>query len=348
MNELFVKYPHRRYNPLTGTWILVSPHRTKRPWLGQTEASFPEIGKSYDPDCYLCPGNIRANGKKNLTYSKTFVFDNDFAALLDDVPVFRSDDELFRYESVEGTCRVICYTPDHSKTMALMQEEEIVDVIYTWIEQYSELIKKYKWVQIFENRGSMMGASNPHPHGQIWAMNKIPQLGELEYKNQFAYKEKKGSLLLLDYVKKELEFPEERVVLEGEYWVFVVPFWAVWPYETLLLPKFKVSRISDLIESQIKDLAKILKRMLIKYDNLFNTFFPYSMGWHNAPAGNEYDDFWTLHAHFYPPLLRSATIRKFMVGFEMLSEPQRDIIAEVAAQRLRSLDDVHFLKRSKN
>ena len=335
------EHPHRRYNPLTGSWVLVSPHRTKRPWQGQVEKSLPDVRPHYEPDCYLCPGNERAGGVSNPVYEDTFVFTNDFAALLPDTPdVPESGDELFQSRSARGTSRVICFSPRHDLTLPEMPVKDIRRVVDVWAEQVAELGKENQWVQVFENKGAVMGSSNRHPHGQIWAQNELPNEPAAEERNQRAYFEKHNSPLLLDYLEREAE-SRERIVVENEHWMAVVPYWAVWPFETLLVPRRHVLRIFDLNTDERDALAKILKALLIKYDNLFETSFPYSMGWHGAPFNGEENDHWQLHAHFYPPLLRSATVKKFMVGYEMMAEAQRDLTAEQAAQRLRDLPNVH-------
>lgn len=336
-------YPHRRYNALTGEWLLVSPHRAKRPWLGQVEKLPAPDTPSYDPKCYLCPGNSRVSGEKNPDYKDNYVFTNDFAALLPDTPEasLGDDDDLFRAQSVRGTARVICFSPDHSKTLPLLPVSQIRRVVHLWASQYAELSKKYMYVQLFENKGAVMGCSNPHPHGQIWTCSFIPQEIEKELKTQSAYFEKHKTTLLNDYVKRELE-KKERIVFETKYWVALVPFWAMWPFETMLLPKFQVSTIDALNDEQRDDLASAIKRLTTRYDNLFETSFPYSMGWHNAPSDGREHPEWTLHAHYYPPLLRSATVKKFVAGFELLAEKQRDLTAEQAAQRLRDLSEKHY------
>jgi UDPglucose--hexose-1-phosphate uridylyltransferase len=340
-----IEHPHRRYNPLTGDWVLVSPHRTDRPWQGQVEKAPQESRPAYDPHCYLCPGNQRAGGKRNPNYTSTFVFTNDFAALLPDTPQApSSNDALLRLESEAGTCRVICFSPRHDLTLPEMPAEDIRRVIDLWAEQIGDLGKHYRWVQIFENKGSMMGSSNPHPHGQIWASSALPNEPAREEGQQRAYFEQHGTPLLLDYADLEAN-RRQRVVLEDENWLAVVPYWAVWPFETLLLPRRHVRRLPDLDKERRDALAGILKRLLTKYDNLFETSFPYSMGWHGAPTDDGDYPHWQLHAHFYPPLLRSATVKKFMVGYEMLAEPQRDLTAEQAAERLRTLAEVHYKAR---
>lgn len=327
---------HRRRNALNGDWVLVSPHRTQRPWQGQQEKTQAER-PSYDPTCYLCPGNTRANGEVNPDYKQTYVFDNDFAALLPTgVQAEIGTGTLFESQNVGGTCRVICFSPRHDLTVAQMELIDIEAVLTTWIEETKILSEKYIWVQVFENKGSVMGCSNPHPHGQIWASSFIPLEPAKEDREQKQYLQKSGQKLLLDYLAQELKL-KERVVVENEDWAVVVPYWAVWPFETLLLPKFPVKRLTEINEKQKKSLAPAMKSLLQAYDDLFETSFPYSMGWHGAPFTVGDFEHWQLHAHFYPPLLRSASVKKFMVGYEMLGEPQRDLTPESAAERLRAL-----------
>lgn len=336
------EYPHRRFNPLIGDWVLVSPHRTKRPWQGKQESTPPDDRPHYDPKCYLCPGNARANGETNPQYNNTFVFTNDFAAVLPAVPEAPdSDNYLFQAKSVQGTARVICFSPRHDLTLAEMELADIRAVIDVWGEQTAELGQQYTWVQVFENRGEIMGSSNPHPHGQVWATDKLGDIPSREHVNQKQYQQDYGSVMLLDYVQQEVE-RGERIVVENDEWAVVVPYWAVWPFETLLMPKRHVLRMPDLDDSQRDALADILKGLLVKYDNLFEVSFPYSMGWHGAPYLDEDVSHWQLHAHFYPPLLRSATVKKFMVGYEMMVESQRDITAEQAAARLREVAEIHY------
>lgn len=340
----FARFPHRRFNPLLNEWVLVSPHRTQRPWQGQQEASA-EDRPSYDPTCYLCPGNTRANGESNPAYDSTFVFQNDFAALLDEsIENEAARHPLFVTKPVTGECRVICFAPRHDLTLAEMAPSEIESVISTWRSQYGELSRKYEWVQIFENKGAVMGCSNPHPHGQIWASDVVPSLGTKEGEAQLSYFEKTGRPMLQDVADEELK-AGERVVVETDHWLAVVPFWAVWPFEILLLPKHSVPTFGELSDSVAADLSHAISQVLIRYDNLFETSFPYSMGWHNCPSSFTQPEAWTLHAHFYPPLLRSASVKKFMVGYEMMAEPQRDLTAEQAASRLREVPSTHYKQR---
>ncbi|MGJ3237935.1 MAG: UDP-glucose--hexose-1-phosphate uridylyltransferase [Anaerolineae bacterium] len=336
------EHPHRRYNPLLDEYVLVSPHRMKRPWQGKQERITAEERPSYDPQCYLCPNNTRKSGDTNPDYDSTFVFENDFRALLDDIPTPPTfDDRLFQLAGVAGTNRVICFSPRHDLTLAEMTRDEIRMVVDLWVEQTAELGERYQWVQVFENRGEMMGSSNPHPHGQIWAQNTLPNLPYREDQTQAQYYQEHGTPLLLDYARQEAE-RGERIVAENDDWLVIVPFWATWPFETLVLPRYVVRRMSDVQEVQRISLADILKTLLVRYDNLFEISFPYSMGWHGAPFNEQDNLHWQLHAHFYPPLLRSATVRKFMVGYEMLGESQRDLTAEQAADRLRQLSDMHY------
>lgn len=340
-------HPHRRLNPLTGEWVLVSPHRTKRPWLGQVEKLPAEERPAYDPGCYLCPGNTRAGGAVNPAYEHIFVFENDFAALMPLAVEGRVDAAgLLRAEPVRGVCRVLCFSPRHDLTLGEMPAADIRRVVDAWAEQTAELAALHYigYVQVFENRGALMGASNPHPHGQIWATELVPNEPAKEAARQAAYFAEHGRALLADYLALE-EASGERIVCANDEWVALVPFWAIWPFETMVLPRRPVAALPELAEPARDALADILKRLITRYDNLFEVSFPYSMGWHQRPCdGREYAG-WLLHAHFYPPLLRSATVRKFMVGFEMLGEPQRDIPAEAAAARLRSLSEIHYRQR---
>lgn len=335
-------HPHRRYNPLADEWVLVSPHRAKRPWQGQQEKSDTERKPSYDPTCYLCPGNTRINGEKNLFYTAPYVFTNDFSALLPDTPEYCEEAHpLFQSHSVRGVSRVVCFSPDHGKTLPELSLPEIEAVIEVWQAQCRELGEKYQWVQIFENKGAVMGCSNPHPHGQIWASDFLPHLPAKAHQAQQDYFARHHRALLQDYAAEELR-RRERIVVETRDWLAVVPYWAAWPFETLLLPKIPLHTLLDLNASQRSDLALALKRLSTRYDNLFECSFPYSMGFHGAPFDGKEHPQWRLHAHFYPPLLRSASVRKFMVGYEMLAEAQRDLTPEQAAERLAALSDVHY------
>ena len=346
--------PHRRYNSLTGEWVLVSPQRTQRPWQGQVEKLPGAKLPSYDPACYLCPGNSRAGGRRNPDYTSTFVFVNDFPALLPPerggMPDLSGGESLplLAARPVSGACRVVCFSPRHDLTLAEMSPGEIRQVIDVWAEQTLELGRTFRWVQIFENKGAIMGCSNPHPHGQIWALDDLPEEAIKEDRQQREYFAAHGSPLLLDYLRLESE-QKQRLVLGNEHWVALVPYWAVWPFEILLLPRRHILRLPELDEVGRDALAEVLKRLLVRYDNLFEASFHYSMGWHGAPQGAAQagggQAHWQLHAHFYPPLLRSATVKKFMVGFEMLGEPQRDLTAELAAARLRELPEVHYKQR---
>ncbi len=331
--------PHRRWNPLRRDWVVVSPHRTARPWQGQTEETTRPQALAYDSACYLCPGNLRANGDHTPHYTGTYIFPNDFAALKAEsvaMDLDLSGAGLLRAESERGICRVICFDPRHDLTLATMPVEAIERVIDVWAEQAAELgaLEGIQYVQIFENRGAMMGASNPHPHGQVWATEHIPNDPSLELASQQAYWREHAQSLLSSYLLLELK-QQERIVAENDAWVALVPFWAVWPFELLLLPRQQAAAIEDMDTQQRLGLAAILKTVTVAYNNLFDTPFPYSMGLHPAPADGEAHPEWLLHLHFYPPLLRSATIRKFMVGFELLGSPQRDITPESAAEMLR-------------
>ena len=342
-------HPHRRFNPLKDEWILVSPHRAKRPWQGQHEAADRSPRVTHDPGCYLCAGNRRVTGETNPAYVGTYVFTNDFTALTNDTPDSPlATDPLFRLQSARGTSRVVCFSPDHSKSLPEMSLEAIGHVIAAWREQCLELGRTYPWVQVFENKGAMMGCSNPHPHGQIWATGFLPNEAVAEARSQATYLAEHGRPLLLDYIQRELA-AGERVVVNTEYWMAVVPYWASWPFETLLMPKAHVLRLTALSPQQEADLAVALKQLTTRYDNLFQSSFPYSMGWHGAPfataraqSAAQAAEHWQLHAHFYPPLLRSASVRKFMVGYEMLAETQRDLTPEQAAARLRTVGDGHY------
>jgi UDPglucose--hexose-1-phosphate uridylyltransferase len=337
--------PHRRFNPLTEEWVLVSPHRAERPWQGQIEPAPLEASVAYDPQCYLCPGNARAGGARNPRYESTFVFDNDFSALRPDTPKgeFR-EGELLLARSEAGQCRVVCFSPRHDLTLARMGANETRTVVDTWCEECSRLASQpnARAIQIFENRGVMMGCSNPHPHGQIWVNENVPDELAWEVTAQERYFQRHNCSLLEEYLRLELE-KQERFVCASDQFVAVVPFWAVWPYETLLISRRRVGSLMELSEPERNGLADILRQITIRYDNLFKAPFPYTMGFHQRPMdGAAYPGF-HLHAHFYPPLLRSATVKKFMVGYELLAMPQRDISAESAAKQLRSLPETHYL-----
>ena len=329
--------PHRRWNPLKREWVLVSPQRTQRPWQGQTETPAQPVALQFDPECYLCPGNKRAGGNQTPQYTSTYVFDNDFAALKPDVPIFTADDHgLLVAETESGICRVICFSPRHDLTLAKMDVPSIRKVVDVWAEQVEDLGSRddIGYVQIFENRGAMMGASNPHPHGQIWASRSLPDEQVLELAAQKAYLADHGTPLLPAYLDLELA-KGERLVAQNDHFVALVPYWAVWPFETLVLPRARAARLEDLDAAARDGLADILQQLTATYDRVFDVSFPYSMGLHPAPPDGEAHPEWQFHLHFYPPLLRSATVRKFMVGFELLASPQRDITAETAAEMLR-------------
>lgn len=331
---------HRRFNALTGRWVLVSPHRTQRPWLGQREPAAAQARLVHDPECYLCPGNRRANGEFNPAYAGTWIFANDFPALLPTADREPASDELLRAEPVSGECRVVCYSPNHALTLPQLSPLQIRMVINCWAEESEELGQRYAWVQVFENKGAAMGCSNPHPHGQIWATAHVPDEPAMENDRQQSYFAKTGRTLLGDVAEREAGGP--RVVIETPDWLVLVPWWAVWPFETLVLPRFAVQRIEQLNPTQRDSLGAVLRELTARYDNLFGCSFPYSMGWHGAPYVPGEHGHWTLHAHFYPPLLRSASVRKFMVGYEMLAEAQRDLTPEQAADRLRNVSPVHY------
>lgn len=340
--------PHRRLNPLTGAYVLVSPQRTKRPWQGKVDTPSRDVRPEYDPACYLCPGNVRAGDARNPQYQDTFVFTNDFAALLPNTPEAQSTtDPLFQGESAGGLCRVICFSPRHDLTLAEMDVSAIRKVVDLWGAQVLELGSRYRWVQIFESKGAIVGASNPHPHGQVWASDFLPNEAAAEDVQQKQYFDRYGSPLLVDYAGRERTLGE-RLVAENDHWLVVVPYWAYWPFETLVLPKRHVLRLPDLTGDERDALADILKTMLVRFDNLFETSFPYCSGWHGAPTGRaeESDEgnvrHWQLHAHYYPPLLRSASVQKFVASYEWLAEAQRDLTAEDAAARLRALPTRHY------
>ena len=354
----FSQSPHRRWNPLRQAWVMVSPHRTQRPWQGEVAQKTAPSAVTYDPNCYLCPGNKRAGGAVNPQYDSIFTFVNDYAALLPDASGSPEpsrlpdtaqdtpDSPLLVAEPARGLCRVLCFHPDHSLTLARMTQPEIRRVVDAWTREHEELaaIDWIQYVQIFENRGAMMGASNPHPHGQIWSTGFVPDEPAAETIAQREYREKNGGCLLCDYVAAELN-AGERVVFANEHFAVLVPWWAVWPFEVLLVSRRHCGAFPELSSDERDALADVLKRITTRYDNLFETSFPYTMGFHQAPTDRAQHPEWHFHAHFYPPLLRSATVRKFMVGFEMLGMPQRDITPESAAERLRACSETHFWPR---
>jgi len=338
MNLHLQEYSHKRFNILIGEWVLVSPHRAKRPWQGQNEETSEEKRLSYDPSCYLCAGNKRVNGELNPNYKDVFVFTNDFAALQKDFESFDVDDKLLKAKSETGICKVVCFSPDHSKSLADMELNEINKVIKAWQDEYKSLGENaaINYVQIFENKGAVMGCSNPHPHGQIWSQSTLPNEVEKKDKQQLNYYTNKGISLLSDYVLQELD-KQERIVFENNDFVVLVPFWAVWPFEAMIAPKRHQENILAMEEKEKINFAEAISVLTKTYDNLFNTSFPYSSGIHQAPTNGNENIHWHWHMSFYPPLLRSATVKKFMVGYEMFGSPQRDITAEIAAQRLRKL-----------
>lgn len=336
---------HRRFDPLQGEWILVSPHRDRRPWQGQVEASESAL-PSHDPDCHLCPGNLRANGTRNPDYDGVFVFDNDFPALLDEAAAVAADHALFLSEPVRGRCRVLCYAPEHHQSLAGLADHQRCEVVAAWQRESIDLGAEWRWVQCFENRGASMGCSSPHPHGQIWALDALPTLVRRESAQQQRYQDEHGRLLLLDVAEAEAD-AGIRVVIDDRDWLVVVPFWARWPFETLILPRRPCPGLGWLRDDEAASLAAVLGELFRAYDNLFRCAFPYSFGWHGLPGGAGRDiASWQLHGHCYPPLLRSASIRKFMVGFEMLAEAQRDITPETAAARLRAARGPHWRARA--
>ncbi|KAI9019656.1 galactose-1-phosphate uridylyltransferase [Hyaloraphidium curvatum] len=357
----FTSHPHRRYNPLNDTWVLVSPHRAKRPWLGQTEQLPPDDRPEYDPKCYLCPGNARSSGAvSNPPYTTTYVFTNDFPALLPSQPPYSPAgsreaigltpdragllDSLYKVEGDMGTSRVVCFSPRHDLTLAEMSAKDLEAVVDVWVEQYNDLatLPYVGYVQIFENKGAVMGCSAPHPHGQIWATEEVPTEPAKEISAFKKYKEKNGTCLMCDYVASELAGSKARIVCENDSFVAMVPFWAVWPYEVMIASKRHLAALPDLSDKERADYADLLRRVTCRYDDVFKCPFPYSAGIHQSPTGKEKTGDFHLHHHFYPPLLRSATVKKFLVGFEMLGESQRDLTAEQAAERLRGCSEVHY------
>ncbi|SFD05289.1 UDP-glucose--hexose-1-phosphate uridylyltransferase [Algibacter pectinivorans] len=331
-------YSHKRFNILTGEWVLVSPHRAKRPWQGQNEAVNNEKRPSYDASCYLCAGNTRINGEVNPNYKDVFVFTNDFAALQNDSPTFSVNDGLLVAESETGICKVICFSPDHSKSLADMSANEIQHVVFAWQNEFKALAAnpKINYVQIFENKGAVMGCSNPHPHGQIWSQSTLPNEVDKKNTQQLNYYNKNNSSLLGDYLTQELE-NQERIIFENDGFVVIIPFWAVWPFEAMIAPKRHMTNILDMTDTETLQYAEAIAVITKAYDKLFNTSFPYSSGIHQAPTDGNKNSHWHWHMSFYPPLLRSATVKKFMVGYEMFGSPQRDITAESAVKMLKEL-----------
>ncbi len=340
--------PHRRLNLLTGQWVLVSPQRATRPWLGQVEKTPPVNLPAYDATCYLCPGNSRTSGAINPNYTTTYVFPNDFQALLppEDAGSALLQNDLFNAEPEAGECRVLCFHPRHDLSLPLLSQSEVETVVRTWTEQTVDLGQKdwVGYVQVFENKGAMMGASNPHPHSQVWATGHIPNEPAIELVQMQKYQQEHGSCLLCDYLEAERK-DGSRIVASNDEFTALVPFWAVWPFEVMLVAHRHAGSLPDLTGPEVSGLADIVRQLTIRYDNLFEVSFPYSMGFHQTPTDGRLYPAHHLHAHYYPPLLRSATVRKFMVGFELLGMPQRDITAEQAAARLRELSPNHYLRR---
>lgn len=341
--------PHRRFNPLLDEWVLCSPHRLERPWQGKVENPAEEPGAEYDPSCYLCPGNVRASGQRNPAYPSTHAFDNDFPALLPESSIAPTkQDDLLAAEPATGRCRVICFSPRHDLTLAEMSASEIRPVVEAWADETQAIgdDPAVRYVQIFENKGELMGCSNPHPHCQVWATGHVPLLPARKLETQRSYFERKGRDLIGDYLEREVA-AGERIVCRNDHWVALVPWWAVWPFEIMLVPVRRVSDLPSLIAAERDTLADILHRVTVRYDNLFCTSFPYSMGFHGRPTDGEEHPWWRLHGVFFPPLLRSAEVRKFLVGFELTAEPQRDLTAEAAAARLRDESETHYRHASK-
>ncbi len=342
-DTLLFKESHRRFNALTGEWVQVSPHRMKRPWQGSVEKTEGEQRATYDPDCYLCPGNRRADGGHNPSYEGTYVFTNDFAAIVPDLDHATYKDGLLEARSERGICRVVCFSHRHDLTIPELSLKEVMGVIVKWMEECKQLsaLPYVNSVQIFENKGSIMGCSNPHPHGQIWAQESIPVEPEKKQKQQREYFSQSGRSLLSDYVDQELEM-DSRIIFQNGHFIVLIPFWAAWPFETMIIPKRQMTRIDEMSTGEQKAFAQAYRQLTILYDNLFEVSFPYSAGIHQAPVdGKEYPE-WHWHMVFYPPLLRSASVKKFMVGYEMLANPQRDLTAEQAAQTIRALPTIHY------
>ncbi|NGP89063.1 UDP-glucose--hexose-1-phosphate uridylyltransferase [Fodinibius halophilus] len=339
--------PHRRYNPLTGEWVQVSPHRAKRPWQGKEEETATSQKPQYDSDCYLCPGNDRAGDASNPNYDSTFVFTNDFSALKLDTPSETvNNSNLLVAKGEKGICRVICFSPRHDLTLPEMELPQIREVVNLWVSEYAELgaREEINYVQIFENKGEIMGCSNPHPHGQIWAQQTIPDEPAKELKQQTAYYQENGTTLLADYLDLELEL-DKRIVAKNEHFAVMIPYWAFWPFETIVISRRPFARLTDMTDKEKEGLADIVKQLTVKYDNIFEVSFPYSAGIHAAPTDGKDHPEWHFHMHFYPPLLRSATVKKFRVGYEMLGTPQRDITPEASAELLQSLPALHYKQK---
>lgn len=343
MESSMYSKPHRRFNILTGEWVLISPQRTQRPWQGKQEGKSEIVSSSYDENCYLCPGNSRANGQYNPDYDDVYSFPNDFPALIEDIPSIDYQEGLLKSRSEQGICKVVCFSPNHRLTIPLMDVENIDRVVELWQKEYENLGGKdgINHVQIFENKGVLMGCSNPHPHGQIWAQSSIPQEVIKKMERQKEYWDKKNASLLQDYLIQELKL-KSRIIYENQDFVALVPYWAVWPFETMILPKTHHQNITQLSNTERINFAATIKVVTTKYDNLFETSFPYSAGIHQAPTDGQAHDEWHFHMSFYPPLLRSATVKKFMVGYEMFANPQRDITAEYAANTLKNLSNEHY------
>ncbi|WP_100657629.1 UDP-glucose--hexose-1-phosphate uridylyltransferase [Alteromonas flava] len=335
----------RRRNPLTGEWVLVSPHRNNRPWSGAVESVAEQDLPKHDPSCPLCPANQRVNDELNPAYAKTFVFDNDFAALTSNANSATESSPLFTQTPATGLARVICFSPDHNRSLPQLTEDEMLAVVDVWRSQYEDLSTRFTCVHLFENKGEIMGCSQPHPHGQVWAHQHLSTEVEREEEHQRAYWETHGKALLSDYAAAEIE-NGERVVYANDDWLVVVPYWAKWPFETLVVCRHAIANFNQMSDAKARTLAQAIRHLTIKYDNVFNCSFPYSMGWHNAPSDLTDSSHWVLHAHFYPPLLRSASVKKHMVGYEMLAESQRDLTPELAAQILRDVSEVHYLERA--
>ena len=341
------EHSHTRLNILTGEWVLVSPHRTKRPWQGKVESPPSIYRPIYDKDCYLCPGNKRADGASTPNYSGPYAFTNDYSALLENTPDGDyNNNDILKAKSEAGICRVICFSPYHSLTLPQMDNGDVIKLVNLWQDEFRDLAHKswIKYIQIFENKGEIMGCSNPHPHGQIWSSNTVPAELQKETLHQKKYYAENKSSLLADYLQVEM-ITNERIVCENKYFAVLVPFWAVWPFETMIISKRQVQNILQFNEEEKKSLSDILKKLTTRYDNLFETSFPYSAGMHQSPVNDGEHPEWHWHMHFYPPLLRSATVKKFMVGYEMLACPQRDITPEYAAERLKQMSETHFTEK---